>query len=216
MKSAAFNLAFKVHRNELSFPEALLRAVDNGAQEDFIEALNSLAGETKYSIDDLERLIEQARQKVEGAGEAANSHLQKLQEQLIKLQKSRKEHEERIATLRAQSASLKVTVAPGLNAFMIFLVAFMLTLIPFLLGFYIASLIFFSLGAVFVIVVFLQDMDKLKKEQEQISNKQNAINLEIDRYLTAIEGLKQQIEEKENLIASMPQPIDASEDPAPM
>ena len=63
MKSTAFNLAFKVHRSELTFAEGLLKSLEADAQRDFIEALNSLAGEMRYDLESLDSLIHEADRK---------------------------------------------------------------------------------------------------------------------------------------------------------
>ncbi|MEW6236019.1 MAG: hypothetical protein AB1656_11580 [Candidatus Omnitrophota bacterium] len=65
MNSEAFNLAFQVHRNEMNFSEGLLKSVEAGAQEDFIEALNSLTGKILYTVEQLDELIEKAQKENE-------------------------------------------------------------------------------------------------------------------------------------------------------
>ncbi|MDP8245856.1 MAG: hypothetical protein P9L94_17365 [Candidatus Hinthialibacter antarcticus] len=198
MKSAAFNLAFKVHRNELSFPEALLRSVESQAAEDFIEALNSLAGDTKYNASDLQELIQQAESQVGGSSSGRNKQIEKLEEQLKALQKKFREQEEAVQSYKGHISALKVTTVPGLNAFLVFLVGFMMGFIPFLLGFYIFAGVVLLISIVLITVLTIQDLDKLKKEKEAIHKKEMSLKQDIDRCLTAMEGLGQQIEEKEN------------------
>lgn len=198
MKSAAFNLAFKVHRNELSFPEALLRSVEVKAEEDFIEALNSLAGDTKYNAADLQQLIQQAESQLGGGSSGRNKQIEKLEDQLKELRKSFREQEEAVASYRGHISALKVTVVPGLNAFLVFLVGFMMGFIPFLLGFPLFSGIVALISLILITVLVIQDLDKLKKEKETIRKKEISLKQDIDRCLTAMEGLSQQIEEKEN------------------
>lgn len=207
MKSAAFNLAFKVHRNELSFPEALLRSVESQAAEDFIEALNSLAGDTKYNAADLQQLIQQAESQVGGNSSGRQKQIEKLEEQIKALQKSFREQEDAIQSYKGHIAALKVTVVPGLNAFLVFLVGFMMGFIPFLLGFVLFAAVVLLISIILIAVLVIQDLDKLKKEKEAIQKKEASLKQDINRCLTAMEGLGQQIEEKENQLNRLkPQP----------
>ncbi len=206
MKSAAFNLAFKVHRNDLSFPEALLRSVEAQAAEDFIEALNSLAGDTKYNASDLQTLIQQAEAQLGGGSNGRKKQIEKLEEQIRELQKKFREQEDAIQSYKGHISSLKVTVVPGLNAVLVFLVGFMLGFIPFLLGFYIFAGIVLLASIILITVLVIQDMDKLKKEQDAIAKKEASLKQDIDRCLIAMEGLGQQLEEKETQVNRLKQP----------
>lgn len=215
MKSAAFNLAFKVHRNELSFPEALLRAVEAKAQEDYIEALNSLAGETRYSAADLETLIQQAQQQLQSSSAGKNKQIEAIEETLRKLKKTRHEHQESIKSYQHHISQLKPTVIPGLNAFLILLVGFMLGFIPLLLRFNILAIAIFLITLILLVVSVIQDIEKLKKERVELSRKEEEFKQGIERMLTAIEGLNQQIEEKQDILNRlMPRPAEEAEAPA--
>jgi len=216
MKSAAFNLAFKVHRNEIPFAEGLLKSVESGAQEDFIVALNSLAGETKYNINKLEQLIDEARHGITDKPKEKKVDLAALEEELNQLRTKRNEYKENIRTYQSQIATLAPSILPGVNSFLLFLVGIVFVILFLLLGMGIIS--------VFVLIITLsgagyflfQDMTLLKKQKEEIQRKKERYSAEIEKITAIVNDLEPKIAEKEQYLdqirASMPP---TEEDAAP-
>ncbi len=198
MKSAAFNIAFKVHRNEMPFAEGLLKAVDAEAQEDFIVALNSLAGEAKYNVNQLEKLIQEAKQ---GAGEEtkpqSNVNLEALEEELRKLKKKRHDHRESIRTYESQITSMAPSITPGINSVLLVMVGFVMSILFFLLQFELVAGIILLIAFLIAAFLLFMDLDKLKKQKEDIERRKDRFLSEIEKIKQIVIELNQAIKEKE-------------------
>jgi chromosome segregation ATPase len=191
MKSAAFNLAFKVHRNELSFAEGLLRSVESEAQEDFIEALNSLAGETKYDVDQLETLIDQAhRSAMQDSAPAPD--LSSIKQEIDTLRKKQREIGDSIQTYESQKSVLVPTVLPGVNSVLLGLGGMMISVVALFIGGGLFFIMGVSVSLIVAIVLFIQDMGKLTIQKEKIRRRVEKIDSEI----VQLEDILGQLDEK--------------------
>ncbi|GEM_PF-1527564 len=217
MKSAAFNLAFKVHRNEIPFAEGLLKSVEAEAQYDFIEALNSLAGEARYDAARLDALIQEARQELlkPNPPPPPPINVPVLQEEIATLEKQRADHAGSIQILENRIAALHTTVVPGVNSAMWGVAGLMLAMIVFLAQWFTLFLVMLAAALLVAVVTYIQDMDKLKQEQAAIHRKKTRMQSEIKEIKTQIEELDQQILEKQELIrsATTPPPLDSTHSP---
>ncbi len=202
MKSTAFNLAFKVHRSELTFAEGLLKSLEADAQRDFIEALNSLAGEMRYDLESLDSLIHEARRSMEPE-KKPKYDTQVLKEELAQLKKNRNELLDSIKSLEARISLMKPTIIPGVNAFFVFLIGFVISMIFYLLGlFYLAT--FLLIGSLLSSASSLiYDLGLLKKQQTDIAQKKILYLGQISQLQADIETQDQNIEEKEVFLQSV-------------
>ncbi len=193
MKSAAFNLAFKVHRGELPFPEGLLKAVDAEAQEDYIEALNSLSGESKYDVGKIEQMVEEAKDGVTNQDQKPKVDLEKLKKELKDLQKKRSEFKERIRAIEVQISGLQPTIVPGINSIMLLIVGGIIFLLLFLLEItYVA--VFTAIATVLgIIFLFAQDLHSYNKQLENIQQRKQQGQDEIKRIHSELDELNNQI-----------------------
>ncbi len=215
MKSAAFNLAFKVHRNELPFAEGLVKAVEAQAQEDFIHALNSLAGETKYDVEQLESLVDEALQGLNPDDSKPKVNIKSLKEEIGNLKKKRKDLEEGIETLEHQNAALVPSITPGINSFLLGLVGGVLFVILLILGVVIGALLTMvgTLGgAIFLLAI---DMSNLNKQKVEINRKKARNKEEIKKIKSNLKEIEAKLEEKEKLLASAQQQTSAEEENTP-
>ncbi|MFB3788457.1 MAG: hypothetical protein ACE15F_19025 [bacterium] len=210
MKSAAFNLAFKVHRNEIPFAEGLLKSVEADAQHDFIEALNSLAGESRYDAKQLDAMIQEARTSLLSPlpPPIPTINIQAIREEITELEKKRRDHADYIQTLENRIAVLHTTVVPGVNSAMWGAVGLMMAMIVFLLKQYTAFLLVLAAAFLVIVMTYLQDSDKLKKEQAAIHKKKT-------RVMGEIKELKNQIEELDHQILEKQEQIEAALNPSP-
>ncbi len=201
MKSAAFNIAFKVHRNELPFAEGLLKAVETNAQEDFIVALNSLAGETKYDIDKLDSLIEEARQGIASDSQKSEKKidLKAVEEEINQLKKKRSEYKDSVETYRNQIAALVPTLIPGINSLLLSLVGIMIAVLFFLLNLVLFALLI--LLGTFATAGFLlyQDMENLRKQKEDIARKKARYKEEITKIESMLDELEDKLQEQQRI-----------------
>ncbi len=219
MKSAAFNLAFQVHRSEISFPEGLLRSVESAAQEDFIEALNTLAGETRYNVDQLDTLIEEAQRQVNregGPGEPAVD-AEALKEEIESLKRKRSDMNERLETLEFQNASLKPSVIPGINSVLLGIVGGVFMLLSLVLQFSMAALFFLVVTLAISGYYLMKDLSELKIQQEDIAQKKTFNLANMEKTKSALEELNAQVAEKQDALnnALKDAPIPTSEIPQP-
>lgn len=208
MKSAAFNLAFKVHRNDLSFPEGLLKAYEEDAHHDFIEALNSLAGEEKFDSNSIEQLVEEARANLDGETTRPQIDVGALKEEIEKLETSKKEHQNGIQTLKNQNASYKTTIVPGLNSILMGMVGLIIAIIMFLLGLAIVAIIVMGITVGVGIMLWMQDTEALQKQKDNIARKVERNLYEIQQIQSKLEQIENHLSEKQQLLASVEQHAD--------
>lgn len=210
MKSAAFNLAFKVHRNELPFAEGLLKSVEADAQHDFIEALNSLAGEMRYDAGKMDALIEEAQQGLEPKKKPKFDY-QALKDEIYQLKKNHFELKESIKSMEARVASLKPTIIPGINAFFAVIVGLVIVMIVYLLGIPLLAIVALVGTVIGALVSLLHDMNILKKQQADIAQKKLRLVNQIAVVNAEIATLEPKIKEKEDFLRSvMPSDMDES------
>ncbi len=214
MKSAAFNLAFKVHRSELSFADGLLQSVESQAQQDFIEALNSLAGSQKYDITQLDSLITQAKASLTGdSGSASSANAEKLEKEIRELKGEIKDYKSSIHMLEANNASLMTTIIPGINSALLFFVGLVILLVVFAVGFILPALIILALVLVGSGILFYLDLNKLKEQQAIINRKKEKNQVEIDKMKDKIEDTKEDLQKKQEELDKIKQPQQT--EPAP-
>ncbi|MBN2326327.1 MAG: hypothetical protein JXR73_04170 [Candidatus Omnitrophica bacterium] len=202
MKSAAFNLAFKVHRNEMPFTEGLLKSFEAEVHHDYIEALNSLAGEVRYDIEKIDALIEEAQQGVQPS-KKPKYDINLLREEIAGLKKNRSEMNETIKSLEGRIAVLKTTIAPGVNAFFIVLVGIVILMI-----FYLLNLKMLALAILVGVLIgggasVMYDLDALKKQQKDIDRKKQKFREQMSEIDQDIDKLTQTIQEKEEFLRSV-------------
>lgn len=217
MKSAAFNLAFKVHRNEMPFAEGLLKSVEADAQHDFIEALNSLAGEMRYDVEKIDSMIEESRQSLEPK-KKPKYDIKALKEELNQIKKKRNEILESIQSVEGRINILKPNILVGINAFFIALVGFVLALIFFLVGLAVFALIVLAgilIGCLFSV---MHDLNVLKKQQADIAQKKLRYMNQITDLNKELEKVDETLREKEEFIKSVQgdHPAESPEPPAGM
>ncbi|MEW6238715.1 MAG: hypothetical protein AB1656_25295 [Candidatus Omnitrophota bacterium] len=200
MKSAAFNLAFKVHRNEIPFAEGLLKSVESGAQEDFIVALNSLAGETKYNINKLEQLIDEARRGLTDKPKEKKVDLSAMEEELKQFRSKRDEYKENIQTYQTQIATLAPTILPGVNSFLLFLVGIVFVILFVLLGFGLIAVIVLLATLLAAAYFLFQDLSLQKKQKEEVQRKKERYAAEIEKITAVVNDLEAKIAEKEKIM----------------
>ena len=70
--------------------EGLLKSLEADAQHDFIEALNSLAGEMRYDVEKLDSLIDEARQSL-APKKKPKYDIKALKDELNQIKKNRNE-----------------------------------------------------------------------------------------------------------------------------
>ncbi|RJP34364.1 MAG: hypothetical protein C4527_02205 [Candidatus Omnitrophota bacterium] len=213
MKSVAFNLAFKVHRNELPFAEGLVKAVEEQAQEDFIQALNSLAGETKYDVDQLDALVDEAVKGLNPDSSRPEVDVKALQEEVRRLRKKRKDLLDGIETLENQIATLVPSITPGINSFLLLMVGGVIFMILLIMKIGLAAVLILlgTLGgAIFFAVV---DFSNLSRQKLEIERKKKRNHEEIKKIKTALAEFESTLEEKEQLLKSVQQQSISPHDP---
>lgn len=214
MKSAAFNLAFKVHRNEVQFAEGLLQSCEANAQQDFIEALNSLAGSQKYDINQLDALIAQAKSSLSGESSSASSaNVEKLEKEIRELKNDIKDYKSSIHMLEANNSTLMTTIIPGINSFLLFFVAIVIGLILFAIGFTMVALIVILVFLIGCGVLLYIDLEKLKKQRATIERKRERNMAEIDKLQGKIEETKEDMAKKQEELAKVSQPQQPQQPP---
>ena len=201
MKSAAFNLAFKVHRSEIAFAEGLLKSVEAEAQEDFIEALNSLAGESRYDVNQLEMLIEQARQSVMQE-ETPKINTNAIEKELDTSRKQKIEYQETIQSLEFQRGNLAPTVIPGINSMLWAIVGGMGSVIIMLFGSNMGFIIGCAATTSYVIFLLVQDISKLNEQKETCEKRRIKLTQDINTLKTRVEELSKKITEKLAILES--------------
>lgn len=205
MKSAAFNLAFKVHRNDLAFPEGLLKAYDDNSHQDFIEALNSLAGEKKYDINAIEQMVDDARKAVDAGEDVPKVDVDSLRDEIEELKTKKKEHTESIHRLQSQNSSMKPSVIPGLNSALLGIVGFVITMIIFLVGIVILGIICLIATFVVIGITLMQDLEAQKKEKETIARKVERNLGEIEQFENLINDIDPILTKKSDLLDTVMQ-----------
>ncbi len=217
MKSAAFNLAFKVHRNEMPFAEGLLKSVEADAQHDFIEALNSLAGEMRYDVEKIDSMIEESRQSLEPK-KKPKYDIKALKEELNQIKKKRNEILETIQSVEGRINILKPNIIVGINAFFIALIGFVLALIFFLVGLAVFALIILAGILIGCLLSVMHDLNVLKKQQADIAQKKLRYMNQITDLNKELEKVDETLHEKEEFIKSVQgdRPAENSETPADM
>ena len=202
MKSAAFNLAFKVHRNEMPFAEGLLKSLEADAQHDFIEALNSLAGEMRYDVDKLDSLIDEARQSL-APKKKPKYDIEALKDELKKIKKNRNELRETVKSLEGRINALHPSVVPGVNAFFVAIVGFVFVLIFYLLSLTVVSLLALVGILIGSFISVMHDLNVLKKQQADIAQKKLRYMNQITDHNNEIEKIEETIREKEDFLRSV-------------
>ncbi|HPA44292.1 MAG TPA: hypothetical protein PK395_00890 [bacterium] len=201
MKSSAFNLAFKVHRNEIPFAEGILKANSEGAAEDFLDALNSLAGEVRYDPAQLPDLLAQAQG---ASGGAAVPPLQEMKpgvdlsallEEVNNLHKKKRDLEEGITTLKSMAAQRHPLIVPGVNSVMLLIVCAVVVMILFTFGQPIVGLVFILLGLGGAGMIYMKDLKVLQKQRAEAEKRRAKHEAEITR-------LQTMLEENEKLMAT--------------
>lgn len=127
MKSAAFNLAFKVHRDEVTFNEGLVQAHEEGASEDFLDALNSLAGEVRYNKADVNTLLDaaasgQGQPEEKGPEEKAKEAIGKLQSDIDALEEKYDRNKDGLTALVSVLNAPDQLAIPGINSILLLMV----------------------------------------------------------------------------------------------
>ncbi|MGC9328370.1 MAG: hypothetical protein ACP5I1_12110, partial [Candidatus Hinthialibacter sp.] len=191
-----------VHRNEMPFAEGLIKSFEADAHHDYIEALNSLAGEMRYDIAKIDTLLEEAQRGVQSS-KKPNYDIALLREEIDELKKSCSEMNETIQSLEGRIAVLKTTIIPGVNAFFIVLVGIVILLIFYLLNLKIMVfvILFGILAGGGASVVY--DLNALKKQQEDIDRKKQKYHDQITEIDLDIGKLTQTIQEKEEFLRSV-------------
>ncbi len=213
MKSAAFNIAFKVHRNEMPFAEGLLGSVEADCQHDFIEALNSLAGEERYDAAQIESLINEAQQSQQPS-QKPKYDIQALKDELNQFKKNRNELLETVKSLEGRINCLKPSVIPGINAVFIFIVGIVIIMILYLLGLTMVGLIGLALMFIGCVLTVIQDMSALQKQQADIAQKKLRYMNQISETKEQIDQVEATIEEKKEFLRSV-SPGASNSPPAP-
>lgn len=202
MKSAAFNLAFKVHRNELTFAEGLLQSCESAAQQDFIEALNSLAGSQKYDVSQLDALVAQAKSSLSGdTGSATSANVEKLEKEIREIKGDIKDFKSSIHMLEANNSSLMTTIIPGINSGLLFFVGIVVFLVLFAINLLIVALIVLGLVVIGSGILLYIDMSKLKQQRDAINRKREKNMIEIDKINGKIEEAREELNKKEAELA---------------
>ncbi len=197
MKSAAFNLAFKVHRNELAFTEGLLKSDQEGAAEDFLDALNSLAGEIKYDPSQLPALLDQAQTGGEQKSSAPAVDLNALQEEIDNLRKKKKDLDESIRTLEGICAQREQTVLPGLNSIMLLITCSVFVTLLFIFQQVILGLLLILLGLAGAALIYLKDARTLRAQREEIARRRAKHEAEIKKLKTTRKEIIELLDKKE-------------------
>lgn len=210
MKSAAFNLAFKVHRNEVPFAEGLLQSVESNAQQDFIEALNSLAGSQKYDLSQLDSLIAQAKSAGSNDKSASSANVERLQKEIRDLKGEIRDYKSSIHMLEAQNSSFMTTIIPGINSMLLFLVGLVVILVLFAINLMLPAVIVLVLILIGCGILLYLDMNKLKAQKASIDRKREKNLIEIDKISGRVEETKEQLQAKEQELAKFSQPQQAA------
>ena len=201
MKSAAFNLAFKVHKNEMSFADGLLKSAESNAQEDFIEALNSLAGSQKYNVDQIDTLISKAKQDLSQDKSQAGVDLEAIEKEIRDFRLEVREIKNSIHFIEAKNASMLPTILPGMNSLLIFLIGAVALLILFALAFILSAILVLIITVIGCGMLFYIDSNKLARQKEAIARKQAKNQEQIDNLNGQIEEIHKKIAEKEAVLA---------------
>ncbi|MGI6455337.1 MAG: hypothetical protein ACOX5R_06890 [bacterium] len=200
MKSAAFNLAFKVHRNELSFPEGLLQSVEADAQQDFIEALNSLAGEVKYDAIDLQRLIEEAQRSLGTGEEIPEFNQENLEQEIEDLLNKRKEILDSVRTLEHQISALAPKIVPGVNSLLLFLVGGVVSIVLFMAGAAVPAMVIAIVAVPGTGYLYFQDLNTYSKQKAEVERKKDRIRKDVDQLKFQVSTINQEISKKRETV----------------
>lgn len=208
MKSAAFNLAFKVHRSEMPFAEGLLRAVESDAANDFIEALNSLAGEPKYDSARLQEMVVEAkREEKSNQDEKDESKLyETLELEIENLRAEREELKESVQTLEAQLTALTPTIVPGMNSLLVFIAGSVIAIVALLAGSPIFGLILVAVTLTAAGILYLQDMSVYNRQREDIERKKERAREDIGKIKAQINLVNIQLKEKRLKLQTLKNP----------
>ncbi|MFH1742285.1 MAG: hypothetical protein ABIH23_25045 [bacterium] len=215
MKSAAFNLAFKVHRNELPFAEGILKSNEEGAAEDFLDALNSLAGEMRYDPAQLPSLLQQAQGDAGGdvAPLTPAIDVLALQEEIGNLRKRKEDFEEGINTLKTLLARHEPVMVPGINSVMLLIAC----------GVFVALLFVFNqpiIGAVLILiglsgagVMYMKDLRTMREQQAEVDRRRAKNEAEIKQLQGQLAETQKALAEKEAKLQSVQREHPSSPEP---
>ncbi len=195
MKSIAFRLAFKVHRNELSFEEGIIRSNAHEAGEDFLEALNSLAGEMKYDPAALPLLLRQAQRSVE-TSVAAAPDTTALEEQIDNLRQKKQHLQEGIQTLKMMSVQSQPTVIPGINSILLLVTSGVLVALLFVFKYPLLGLLAIVMGLAGAGVFLVNDFRVKRRQQEEAQRRRAKNEEEIKRLSDMLQEIGRLLEAK--------------------
>lgn len=199
MKSSAFNLAFKVHRNELTFEQGILQSNEEDAAQDFLDALNSLAGKVKYDPSQLPLLLEQAQAVAAAkAGTAPLSvDLTALKEEINNLHKKKRDIEEGISTLKSICARRQPMITPGVNSILLLIIFSVFVALLFIFDQPLVAVPAIVVGLAAAGMVYMKDLKTLHKQQEEARRRRAKNEAEISKLENMLVEIQQQLEAKE-------------------
>ncbi len=211
MKSAAFNLAFKVHRGEMNFNEGLLQSQSEDAAEDFLDALNSLAGEVKYDKGQIGDLLNKANA---GGGPAPDDDQPKqsanekaiadLQEEIDQLRKKARDYEESRETVLGLLNSPDHFILAGLNSVMLLLVVAIVFMILVVWDAPIwIPIVIVLVGVVAAGFLMMKDMQVLNKQKAEAARKKERHEIELQQIEESLEKLNTKITEKQTTLEQL-------------
>lgn len=206
MKSVAFNLAFKVHRGELDFRTGLLQSEQEEAAEDFVDALNSLAGEIKYDKDQIGMLIADASAgvsksdadaKAEEEKKRTTATIEALSKEIEVLEKKIKNYNDSIETMQNVLAAREQFIIPWLNAV---LVLMGLSVVIMLLIVWNVSEIFMMVLALASLIgtgiLFYVDLRTLQQQKDEARKRRERTEADIRTIEQSIATVNAKLDEK--------------------
>jgi hypothetical protein len=183
MKIVAFNLASKVHRNELPFEEGILQSNAEGVAGDFIHALNSLACRIKYDPAQLPSLLHRAQAALGGQVVAAPPpvDLTVLQGEIDSLRTKKRRTEEEIETLRSICAQHEPMIVPGVNSILFLITWSVFVALLFIFDLSVFGLLTIVLGLAGAGLFYMTDSQTLQKQQEEAERRRAKNEAEVKR-----------------------------------
>lgn len=213
MKSVAFNLAFKVHRGEMDFRSGLLQSEQEEAAEDFIDALNSLAGEIKYDKDQIGALIADASAGAPKTDDSAKADEEKkrntaavdaLTKEIETLEKKIKNYSDSLETMQNVLAARDHFIMPWLNSVLVLMV---LSVIIMLLIVWRVSELFMIILALAGIIgagaLFFKDLKTLQHQKDEAKKRRERAEGEIRTIEQAMATVKAKLDEKRDKLAEL-------------
>lgn len=208
MKSAAFNLAFKVHRNEMGLNEGLLKSQQEDAAADFLDALNSLAGEIKFDKSQLSELLEAASsgggaesEQEAPAGAAVISKLEKsiaaLEKDIETLEGKEKNFHESLDTLRNVLDAPPSFILPGINSILVFAVAVVFVLVMYVWKLHpIFPIIMVLLGTAASGLLLWKDLSVYAMQKKELERRRERTMTEITAVEQSLSAAGAKLDEK--------------------